>query len=175
MKYRIKHLLSQWDVPIETWEKHWGFVDFTGKRVMDVGADWGRTADYFLQRGAKIVIAVEGKASFYAKLLENSKIVEEIIPVHLSVGTPADFIKLIKVWTPELLQVNCERCEKNLFPIPDEVFSTVNEYLVETHTYDLKEAMIRKCAANNYEILRMTPRYGGRINDFYAVKSDKTI
>jgi len=159
-----------WDVtPFDFWESEYGFVDYEDKRVMDVGADWGRTADYFLQKGAKVVIAIEGNPVFYEKLKENAKLLPGIIPVFLQIRHPDDFIDLIKRWSPDLMQVDCEAF---LFQVPDEVFSLIPEYLMETHSIKLYRAMKRKCRANKYTIIedRLGPPSREHLRILYAVR-----
>lgn len=126
---------------------------------MDIGADWGRTADYFLQKGARSVIAVEGYPDFYKKLKENAKLLPDMIPVFLQIRHPDHFVNLINRWSPDLMQVDCDGCEVSLFQIPDGKFSQVPEYLMETHSIRLYKAMKRKCRANNYTIIE--DRSGG--------------
>ena len=53
------------DLDLDT---HWGWLDVEGKVVLDVGADYGSTADFFLQRGAARVIAVEGDPRSFRRL-----------------------------------------------------------------------------------------------------------
>ena len=98
MKYRINHLrpLGWAFVPLDFWEAEYGFIDYEGKKIMDVGADSGRTADYFLQKGAKGVITVEGEPVFYEKLKENAKLLPGMIPIFLQIRHPDDFVDLIK-------------------------------------------------------------------------------
>lgn len=157
VKYRINDPPPfGWDfVSIDFWEAEYGFVDYKGKKIMDIGADWGRTADYFLQKGAKAVVAVEGAPFFYETLKENAKLLPGIIPVFLLIRHPDDFVDLIKRWSPDLMQVDCEGCEAHLFQVPDEIFSRVPEYLIETHSQrqNLYKAMKEKCHANNYTII----------------------
>lgn len=171
VEYRINLFRSLgWQyTPFDFWEDEYGFVDYEGKKVMDVGADWGRTADYFLQKGAKEVIAVEGEPIFYEKLKENAEFLPGMIPVFLKIRHPDDFVNLIKRWSPDLMQVDCEGCEAFLFQVPDEIFSLIPEYLLETHSFELYRIMKRKCRANKYTIIedRPTPKPWRRV--LYAI------
>jgi predicted methyltransferase len=62
------------EIPIfgEDYSKHWK-ADFKGKVVLDLGADYGSTAFYFLQKGAREVIAVEGDRILALNLAKNAK------------------------------------------------------------------------------------------------------
>ncbi|MEM2995027.1 MAG: hypothetical protein QXI91_03285 [Candidatus Bathyarchaeia archaeon] len=48
----------------EDYDKHWNYLNFKGKKILDLGADYGSTASYFLWQGAKQVIAVERNEEF---------------------------------------------------------------------------------------------------------------
>src|SRR4030042_374590 len=56
----------------EDYNHHWGFADFKGKSVLDLGADYGSTAWFFIEKGAKLVVAVEGDHDRAATLATNS-------------------------------------------------------------------------------------------------------
>lgn len=175
VEYRIDHLRPRgWhDVPIDFWETEYGFVDYKGKRVMDIGADWGRTADYFLQKGAKEVIAVEGNPVFYRKLEENAKrFLPDMTPILLPIRGQGDFADLIKSWKPDLMQVDCEGCEIFLFRVADWIFSLVPEYLVETHSIALYRTMKTKCRRNGYTIVEDRPE-SPKLRIIYAIACDR--
>jgi hypothetical protein len=160
MEYRIR---DPGEPPIEFWDEEYGMVDYRGKVVMDIGADWGRTADYFLQKGARLVIAVEGREDRYSKLKDNAHLIGGIVPILLWITEPRDFAKFIKKYRPDVVQVDCEGCEEHLFEIPDALFSLVPEYLVETHNHPLFSAMKEKCVKNGYEIVNVKSSNGLKV------------
>ena len=53
---------------LEDYNKMYGFLDYTNKKVIDIGADIGSTALFFLDKGANIVLAVEGNKERYKEL-----------------------------------------------------------------------------------------------------------
>jgi len=55
-------------------------------------------------------------------------------------------------WRPDIVKVDIEGAEDNLFRTKDEVFTRVPEYIVEVHSDRLFSAMMTKCARNNYEV-----------------------
>lgn len=171
MKYRIGHpKIINWNFkPIDSWEAEYGFVDYKGKKVMDVGADYGRTADYFLQKGAIGVVAVEGHPFLFEHLKENAKFLPGMIPIFLLIRHPGEFVDLIRRWSPDLMQVDCEGCEALLYRIPDEIFSRVPEYLMETHSPQIYGMIKKKCRANKYTIIEDRSGGGGDLRILYAV------
>ncbi len=56
---------------LETYEKNYGMIDYKDKVVVDIGADFGSTARFFLRKGAKKVIAYEANPILRLQLLEN--------------------------------------------------------------------------------------------------------
>lgn len=73
--YRQNLMLNEYS----DWQKHYLPIDMKDKTVLDVGAGEGETALFYLQHGAKRVIAVEASKECYGNLLLNSKL-HHIIP-----------------------------------------------------------------------------------------------
>lgn len=118
----------------ENYDKHYELNWWEGKRVLDIGADVGSTADYFLRKGAREVIAVEGSEGYYVKLVENSKRIANITPVLKWISCVDDIASLIAEYKPDLVKMDCEGCEAFLPDVNDSVVASVPEYVVETHT-----------------------------------------
>jgi hypothetical protein len=136
----------------EDYDHHWNYADFKGKVIVDVGADWGSTAKYFLDKGAKYVIGVEGDSMLARQLFRNTKSMDKLIPIRLWINKPQFFEFLIRKFKPDILKVDCEGCEVHLCRVKDKIFSTVKEYLVETHNAHLFNLFNKKLATNNYNI-----------------------
>lgn len=144
-----------WPIYKEDYGHHYGAIRYKGKKVLDIGADVGSTADFFLRRGAREVIAVDGNKSMFKGLVKNAKKIPEIKPILIKIDKPRHFEELIKRHRPDVLKSDCEGCEKHLFKIPDEVFSMVKEYMVETHGHGTHKAMMDKCKRCGYAILNV--------------------
>lgn len=144
-------------------------ISYQGKKVLDVGADVGSTADFFLRRGAARVIAVEGNKEYYQKLTGNARRVPGISPVFLVIKSPGHFTALIKKHRPDVLKSDCEGCEKYLCQVPDPVFSLVPEYLVETHSSAVEGSMLKKCLRCGYRI-RDVNKWRKTVSIIYATK-----
>jgi hypothetical protein len=137
----------------EDYELQWGKTDYRGKIVLDVGADVGSTAAFFLKKGAKKVIAVEGAEVCFARLKANASIFKDILPVFAFVDSPNHIENMIQKWIPDIVKMDIEGHESNLFQIKDEVFNKVPTYIVEVHSDRLLNSMLKKCIRNNYRIL----------------------
>lgn len=137
----------------EDYELQWGKADYRGKIVLDIGADIGSTAAFFLRKGAKRVIAVEGAKVCFIRLRANADIFNDIVPIFDFVESPGQIENMIQKWTPDIVKMDIEGHESNLFQIRDEVFNKVPTYIVEVHSGSLLNSMLEKCVRNNYEIL----------------------
>lgn len=142
--------------------KHWGPVSVNGKRVLDLGCgDFGRisslpypsTLEYFLSLGASYVVGVDinindvnnintvlgeyiGKFSIYQK----------------SINSVIDINELIEQHNIQIVKSDIEGDEAILLSIPDDVFSVIEEYYIETHGDQLYHQTIEKLQRCNYDI-----------------------
>ncbi len=136
----------------ENYDVHWRGVSFLGKKILDVGADIGSTASYFLCKGASLVYAVEGNRLFYEELERNSNHELNIVPIFLWVDSQEKWMELIISTRPDLVKVDCEGCERHLLDLPNEIFGSIPEYIIEAHRRDLFDALLSKLQENYYQI-----------------------
>jgi hypothetical protein len=135
------------------YEKHWGVIECRDKVVLDLGADYGSTAKFFLEKGAKMVIAVEGDERLAHKLRKNSERVKGIIAVGLRIACAKDIENLILEFKPDVVKVDIEGAEVFLKGVDSHIFSLVNEYAVETHDKEIYDLVIAKFREENYSYL----------------------
>lgn len=117
----------------ENYENDYGTTDYKDKTVLDIGADYGSTAYFFLQKGAKKVIAVEGDADLCIKLLENVSADHRVSPVLVWIDSYKSMSRLIRIFKPDITKADCEGCEIYFKYVPDDVLRICPEYMVETH------------------------------------------
>lgn len=137
----------------ENYENEYGALDYKGKKVLDLGADYGSSAEFFIEKGAREVIAVEGHKVLYGQLVENCKWLKNVTPISLFLRKPDDFIKLILEHKPDIVKSDLDGFEIYLLDIPDEVFSSVKEYTMEIHSMELLKNFIGKFLKNGYQII----------------------
>jgi len=87
-------------------------MDYKNKFVLDIGADYGSTADFFLKKGAYRVIAVEKDPEYYKGLSLFSE-GRPITPLHIEIKTIKDILDLIVKYKPDIVKIDCEGCERN--------------------------------------------------------------
>lgn len=127
----------------ENYESHWGIFSFEGRTILDIGADYGSTASFFLEKGAKRVIAVESDTDLFRQLVSNYGHDSDVATVQLAVAEGRDLIRLIETYNPDVLKMDCEGCEIFLTDLDDATLGRVPEYLIETHDHTLKVGTAR--------------------------------
>jgi len=127
----------------ENYEECWGYVDYKGKTVLDLGADYGSTAYYFLKKGAKAVVAVEGDEALASKLKRNYGEDARVSCVTKWISSSKDFEELIRTYPCDIVKVDIEGAEVHLEKVSYEALLSVNEWLIETHTQEIYDTLIR--------------------------------
>jgi len=114
-------------------DEHWGYVDYVGKTVLDLGADKGSTTVYFLNNGAKRVIAVEGNPELYQELerifVGNPNVI--YYPIRISCGEDID--KLLQGYKPDIVKVDIEGAEEYI--LNNVHVWDCPEWLIEVHNH----------------------------------------
>lgn len=137
----------------EDFERFWGHVNYKDKVVLDIGADYGSTASFFLKKGASRVIAVEGNKEYFDRLKANAKDVPSVVPVERWVKTPKQFEELILEYEPDILKADCEGCEVHLADVQNSIFSKVPSYVLEVHSETIWGRLNDKFKGLKYEIV----------------------
>lgn len=138
----------------EKYEFSYRGIDYAGKTVLDIGADVGSTASYFLRRGARGVIAVEASKKYFDILLENAKGMRGLCtPIFMKVTEPVQLSSLLDTYKPDVLHMDCEGCERVLLSIKVEEWKNVPEYELEVHyNKDMLFYFIEKFLNIRYEV-----------------------
>jgi predicted RNA methylase len=138
---------------------HWKYVSFKGKTILDLGADYGSTADYFLANGAKKVVAVEGNHDYARKLFQNFSSDKRVVCIQKWISSGKDINQLIKTFLPDIVKVDIEGEEKTLLNVD---VAKVKEWLIETHTEELYNAIQKFFRQNGFNV--STVEYGKTMN-----------
>jgi len=119
--------------PFGDYDEMYGSLDYTGKTVLDIGADYGTTAEYFLlERGAMMVFVSERNEEWVMKLhemaAENPRV--KVLPPMT--------VELLTSWliehVPHIVKVDCEGCEQALLNIAPALLHYAQAWVIETHT-----------------------------------------
>lgn len=149
--------------PLKPWHnenfgRSYGHLDFEGRIVLDIGADYGSTASYFLIEGAEAVVAVESYEPDAAALEKYAEGEPRVTAIVQHISCAEDFKNILEKHKIDLAKIDCEGCEFYLLGLENFYFSSIREYFIELH--NLSNA--RRC--NN-------PREGP--NDLRALFAEK--
>lgn len=112
-------------------------IDVNGKTVLDIGADVGTSAEWFIKQGAKRVICFS---------LEEQEIFDERIEWHGKWN--GEYVKA------DVLKIDCEGCECLL---TQEVIEKYSEYYIAIHTFAQCFLKLKEYLQKNANIIFITP------------------
>lgn len=135
----------------EDYNRHWNFTSFRNKIILDLGADYGSTAYYFLKKGASKVIAVEGDKQLAEKLMRNFQNDRRVICINCFITDEEQISDLISSYHPDLIKVDIEGYEKLLLNLSKEDLKEL-EWLIEAHSDEIYESLKRFLLTNGFEI-----------------------
>ncbi len=138
----------------EDFDSHWGFIDWKGKAVLDIGADFGSTAECFLAKGATKVYAAEGDEKYYNQLVENIKNNPNIIPNKTWIGGEGELVTLFVNFKPDIVKMDCEGAEIHIVNVQDHIIRSIKEYAIEAHSLIIADRIIKKLVGLNYQIIQ---------------------
>ena len=157
---------------MEDYDLMYGRADYHNKIVLDVGADWGSTALFFLSRGARQVISVECNPELVEQLRKTAEN-KPIIALGMKVRSIGDWEHLINTYNPDIIKSDCEGCEESLLTINDGIFRKVREYVIEAHGKGIIIAFKEKFERLKYRIADIYTYMGDAATIFYAVRIDE--
>lgn len=126
---RLRGLLPP--IANESYDRHWYYVSFKDKIVLDLGADYGSTSSYFLWRGAKHVVAVEANKELAEALRKNFRNDVRVTPMERFIQTSEDIDAIIAQYTPDIVKMDIEGYELSLLSCKNT--EKVKEWLIECH------------------------------------------
>lgn len=129
--------------PFGNFERMYGGVDYTDKLVLDIGADYGTTARFFLTKGARHVHALEANPEFVVRLKEFAA-TEPRVTVERALASTEHAAELIHRVRPDIAKIDCEGCESMLLDVPLGLLCAVPTWLIETHSKALHKALWRR-------------------------------
>ena len=152
---------------LENWQYYefvYGFPQIAGAVVLDLGADVGSTVDFFLQKRARVVHAVEGTSKIFSQLKHNIATVLkdpdfiQVKPIFLYVDTVLILAKLLRDIRPGVVKHDLNsrgrHFENLIWELPSETLKIVDHWLIEAHSPGA-DRLLRACFEENaYERVR---------------------
>lgn len=117
----------------EDYSKIYNDIDYTGKVVLEMGADVGSTACFYLSQGAKSVISVEGNHAYFEELQNNIGDDVRVIPIEMFIDRAEQIITLIEQYNPDILHMDIESWEFLLLEIPEVILKKIEQFDIEVH------------------------------------------
>ena len=133
----------------ENYDRHWGYLSFKGKVVLDLGADYGSTAYYFLKKGATKIVAVEGDPKLASKLRHNYRRNYSAVCIEKWLEDGQGISNLIAQFAPSIVKVDIEGEEKSLLSVD---ILKVKEWLVETHSQQVHNTLVKFFLAKGFNV-----------------------
>jgi len=139
----------------EDYNLHWNYTSFKDKVLLDLGADYGSTAQFFLQLKAKKVIAVESDEGYFRKLLKNFGKNTQVVCIPKHISSPKHLESLIRLFEPDIVKVDIEGAEEHLLGVNKDAIESVKEWLIETHSCKLSESVTGLLSELNYNVQKV--------------------
>jgi predicted RNA methylase len=133
----------------EDYKKHWLYADFNGKTVLDLGADYGSTAVFFLGMGVKKVIAVEGDKRLVGMMRSSFKNDHRVVPISAWIDSPKKITELVQTFKPNLVKCDIEGAEVHLLKVP---LRLVKTWMVEAHSPELHTKLVQRFNEEGFSI-----------------------
>ena len=130
LERELKPLCSWVDFYDYIWS--YGSINWENKSVLDIGADIGSSAIFFLSRGAKYVYLVEKEQAYkktYEELKQKYPILKNTYMVSSLVSANSSYF--------DVLKMDCEGCELSL--LTEELLNKSNEFVIGLHKPQLDD------------------------------------
>ena len=139
-------------VGLEDYSTHWP-VDVTAQTVLDLGADYGSTAKFFLEQGARQIIAVEGDPALFSRLKQLAAQDPRITAISLFIQNPKQLEELLTSFYPEVVKMDIEGAEAYLLTASPQIVGLPQLYAVETHNDQLHVQVLDYFSRLGYRVL----------------------
>lgn len=159
----------------EDFDYHYGFKDISwnDKIILDLGADYGSTAECFLERGAKKIYAIEGDKSLLEQLMKFCSNPEnKTVPIITFINTPYDLIYLISETEYDICKIDIEGYEIHLTEVPGMVLRKIKEYVIETHSNIINDKIIKKFNKVRFELKESIHLNAPEVRVLYFIRKD---
>lgn len=144
-------------------DEHWHFIECNSSVVLDLGCgrwehiekrdpNWPTTPEYFIQRGATHVYAVDSDSHEIDWFVKNMDAQTNMTFLNQAIVSSKDASELYATYKPSVVKCDIEGAEVYLLNLSDEDFCSVTMYAVETHSNDLHDLFMKKFNVLGYEI-----------------------
>lgn len=128
-------------------------IDYGGKTILDIGADYGSTASFFLSKGAKSVVAVEPDMERFRKLQEYADETEMLTAINMKIVGANQMEDLLVRFKPDVVKLDCEGCEQVLADVKEEIARIPSMYVIEMHSEKIQDSLERFFKKTRFTVL----------------------
>jgi hypothetical protein len=143
--------MRQHTILSENSDHHWPYLNPNGHIVLDLGCGRHATDDinqssaiYLGERGAKKVIAIDGRQSEIDYFTLENPNMEKYTFIHMFINNADDIRNLLKKYNPTFIKCDIEEYETAFYDISKEELENVIEFGLEYHNLDILEKMTKK-------------------------------
>jgi len=142
--------MEYFSITSENSSVHWPYFDTEDKVVLDLGCGrWDvqnhdELSPIFFSKTAKHVIGVDSDPKEVEYFKETATPPEKFTFLHLSITSPSTVSELIKKYSVNAVKCDIEGYEYSLLGLTEEDFRNINEFALEYHTPELREAFLNK-------------------------------
>jgi len=133
------------------YDEMYGGIDYTGARVLDIGADYGSTAMFFLDRMAAHVFASERNEAYREQLVEWATTWADVVTV-LPAVTAENIEEIFVDINPDVVKVDCEGCERFLLELSAAAMHRPRAWVVETHSDKVHAELMERFRLLRYRV-----------------------
>lgn len=123
------------------YEKDYGGLDYTDAIVLDVGCSF-HTPDFFLDKGAKHVIAIDYYLNRMKPIIKYAKQHGNVTPIEIKITESKQLEDIYLQYRPTIAKYDCDGCEVCILKMPNEIFSIPEQYVIETHERHLPSVSV---------------------------------
>jgi hypothetical protein len=143
--------------PQESYERDYN-CDCDKKIVFDLGSDWGSTTEFFLDKGARLVVAIESNHEYcelFKKYLKQDlevgkAVLRELLVNHETMGV---YKAMLYEYLPDIVKMDIEGYERYIPDIDDYSFSIPKYYMVECHSKEVQDMWMAKCDETGFKLV----------------------
>jgi len=137
----------------------WGWPNYDGKKVLDLGAGDCEMARYFRDRGADFVVAVDDNSKKYSEMKLHPDQIKWIFPIMMVIDSPGIIEKLIDDWKPDIVKSDIDGNERFFYGVDFYVLQKVSEYIIKCHTKEVLSELIGYFDDGGFEVENLDDKY----------------
>lgn len=156
--WRLVPKVTKWG----DYEHEYGLLDVRDQVVLDLGAERGSTAQYFLAEGASKVLVSERDPKHVARLHAQADTDSRIVVLR-PLLKPVLYERWMAAHQPSRVKCDIEGGEEHLLTCSRVAFRTPEAYTIETHSPALHAALVARLAECGYRVT-ITRRFASNPN-----------